>query len=415
MSSETLDPSLVRILIVDDEEVVLSALKEQLQSEGFELTMVNSGNKALDALRRESFSIIFAGQEMPGMNGLDLLAKVKENYPAMTRLLLTSTLSLKELLDAVGSNLIHRFLTKPWLREELLVVLRNSVACQLSNLNNLNGAQSDQPGQEPVSEAGGETATDGEASEIASPPQNDDAGIGTFIKMLGTFHPNLGNTAVRAMVLCQKVAEVLDLPPDQTQSLVWAAGLHDISLVGIDRGIVRRWLRSPEKCTEEEMVLIKKHPLESQEMLAAYPAFEEAGKIIRAHHENWDGTGYPERLRGETISWLARVLAVAIYFCSKHQGPAQVMGDVQLQTDKMFDPRAVEAVAKAVPLTELPRGEREILLVELQPGMVLARDIYNTSGVLVIAKGKELTTAWINKILNLNNATPLNPLVLVYC
>ncbi len=91
------------------------------------------------------------------------------------------------------------------------------------------------------------------------------------------------------------------------------------------------------------------------------------------------------------------------------------MHEAQSQVGKMFDPKALEAVAKAVPVTELPRGEREILLAELQPGAVLAKDIYNTSGVMIIAKDKELTSAWINKIQNINNATPLNPYVLVYC
>jgi len=150
-------------------------------------------------------------------------------------------------------------------------------------------------------------------------------------------------------------------------------------------------------------------------MLQSYSIFREAGEVIRSHHENWDGTGYPDRLKGETISWLSRLLAVAVYFCSRHQAAAQVLNDIQTQADKMFDPHAVEAIAKAVPATELPRGQREILLAELQAGMVLAGDIYNTSGVLVIAKGKELTAAWINKIQNINNATPLNPYVLVYC
>ena len=217
------------------------------------------------------------------------------------------------------------------------------------------------------------------------------------------------------MALCRTICDQLGLPADQAQSLIWAAGLFDIAIVGIDRPIVRRWLRSPDRCTDEEMGMIRKHPKQSVEMLQAYPIFKQAGEIMRSHHENWDGTGYPDRLKGETIPWLSRLLAVAVYYCSRHQAPAQVLADVQTQTDKMFDPQAVEVVAKAAPLTELPRGEREILLIELQPGMTLAKDIYNTSGLLIIAKGKELTNAWINKIQNINNTTPLYPHVLVYC
>ncbi|MSU21545.1 MAG: response regulator [Pedosphaera sp.] len=408
MSSKAIDPSLARILIVDDEEVVLSVLKQQLEPEGFQLTTVSSGAKALEALASGSFTIIIADHEMAGMSGLDLLSKVSKDYPTVTRLLLTSTLTLKELFESINSNLIDRFITKPWLREELLIVLRNSVACRLSGVS-LEGSSTEQAEQEPSADASADVAVGDEAAAHSNSP------VDIFIKMLGTFNPNLGNTAIRAMALCEKVGEVLGLPTMETQSLMWAAGLADISLVAVDRGIVRRWLRSPEKCTEEELATIKKHPAESQEMLANYPDFKDALEVIRAHHESWDGTGYPDRLKGETIPWLSRLLSVATYVCSKHQGPAQALGEAQSLADKVFDPRAVEVVAKAVPLTELPRGEREILMIELQPGMMIARDILNASGVLVIAKDKELTAAWLNKILNINNMTPLNPIVLVYC
>ncbi|MBM3832220.1 MAG: response regulator [Verrucomicrobia bacterium] len=407
-------PTPSRILVVDDEEIVLSVIKQQLQPEGFEVTAVNSATKALEALERDEFSVIIADQEMPGMSGLDFLSKVADPCPGMTRLLLSSTLTVKDLADAIKSNLIHRFLAKPWLREELLVVVRNAFALHLAD-QSLSLTATGGAAVEPAAAATADQPDGSSEASASSAAQGGATVLDAFISMLRAYHPNLGNTALRTTALCRKVAEILELPPAEAQNLVWAAGLHDISLVGVDRGITRRWLRSPEKCTDQEMILIKKHPQETVDMLANYPEFKAAGDIIVAHHENWDGTGYPHRLKGEAIPWLSRVLAVAIYFCNKHQAPAQVLTDVQSQTDKMFDPQAVEVVAKAVPLTELPRGEREILLIELQAGMVLAGDIYNAGGVLIIAKGRELTMAWINKIHNINNATPLNPLVLVYC
>ena len=197
--------------------------------------------------------------------------------------------------------------------------------------------------------------------------------------------------------------------------MVWAAGLHDIGLVAIDSTIVRRWLRSPERCKDEEIAMIKRHPSESEQMLKDIPIFAEAATIVRCHHENWDGTGYPDRLKGEAIPWLARLVSASIFFSTRHAGSNQAMTDLEAQKDKMFDPKAVDALAKAVPMTEMPRGEREILISELQAGMVLARDICNTSGMLILAKGKEMNPAWINKILTINSTTPLNPNVLVYC
>lgn len=407
-----MDPNLAKVLVVDDEPVVLAVLKEQLQSEGFDVVTADSPSQAWETLQRSRFTVLLADQEMRGTSGLDLFSKIRASHPATIRVLLNSTLSLKELADAIKSEAIHRFITKPWLREDLLAVLKNSVASALSQTP-LSIAAPDVAGPADA-EAASPGAPEAAPAGVLNTSEGADGAVEVFTKMLGSFHPNLGNTALRAMALCSSLADVLKLPDDQANSLIWAAGLHDIALVGIERGIVRRWLRSPEKCTEEELSLIKRHPKEGEEMLQVWPIFKNAGEIIRGHHENWDGTGYPDRLKAESIPQLSRVLAAAVYYASRHSGHAQVMSEVQGLVDKMFDPKVVEAIAQAGPMTEMPRGEREILLIELQPGMVLARDIYNTAGVLIIAKGKELTAAWINKITNINSATPLNPHVLVY-
>jgi response regulator RpfG family c-di-GMP phosphodiesterase len=451
VKSALIDPSWVRILIVDDEEMVLSVLKEQLQPEGYHITTVNSPGQALELLQKENFAVLLTDHEMPGMTGIDLLNKVKESHPAITRLLLSSGLSLTALSEAIKSDLIYRFVTKPWLREELLVTLRNSIvhnrlitenkALHERNVHlNLKIAKMAEAEQNANANAAAAAAAGGGSDANAQPIYNPETGqmemvssgpsasgtggassqgvemaLEAYQKMLYTFHPNLGNTAQRSFALCQTLGEVLELPSDQLKSLLWAAALHDISLVGIDRGIVRRWLRGPEKCTEEELVLIKRHPEQSQNMLAEVPLFKEAGEIMRSHHEHWDGTGYPDGLKGEMIPWLARLLCVVIAYCSKHSASIQAMSEIENEAEKMFDPDAISALAKAAPLTKMPRGEREILLIELKASMVLARDIYNANGFLLLPKGREMTDASINKVLSINRVTPIDPLVLVYC
>jgi response regulator RpfG family c-di-GMP phosphodiesterase len=438
VKSALIDPSWVRILVVDDEEMVLSILKQQLQPEGYHVTTVNGPSKALDTLQKESFSVILADHEMPEMTGLDLLIKVKETNPTITRLLISSGLTLTVLSDAIKSDTIYRFITKPWLREEMLVTMRNAIAhnrlvtenkalhernVHLNlKISKLAEAEEQAASEESTSETQslypesgmmeGEPDS-GQGGAIA--PQGVDLAVDAFVKMLYTFHPNLGNTSLRAVALCQTLGEVLELPSDQLKSLLWAAALHDISLVGIDRGIVRRWLRGPEKCTEEEMVLIKRHPEQSQKMLEHLPFFQEAGEIIRSHHEHWDGTGYPDGLKGEMIPWLARLLCAVVTYCSKHSASIQAMSEIEAESEKMFDPDAISALAKAAPLTKMPRGEREILLIELKAGMVLAREIFNANGFLLLPKGREMTDGSINKVLSINRVTPIDPLVLVYC
>jgi response regulator RpfG family c-di-GMP phosphodiesterase len=440
--STLIDQSGARILLVDDEEIVRNVLKDQLQPEGFNITEADSASKALDILEHESFPVVLCDHEMPGMTGLDFLAKVKESNPSVTRLLLSSGLSLSALSEAIKADLIYRFITKPWLREELLVTLRNAIsynrlvteneALHERNMNlNLKLtklAEAEQAAAEAKDTASEATTADpdsqatlgmegeGAAGTITvPPPPGVDLAIQAFTKMLYTFHPNLGNTSQRAVALTQTLGEVLQLPPDQLKNLMWAAALHDISLVTIDRGIVRRWLRGPEKCTDEEIVIIKRHCELSQKMLEEFEFFKEAGEIIRSHHENWDGTGYPDGLKGEMIPPLARLLAVVVAYCSKHAASIQAMSEIEAEVETRWDSNSLQALAKAAPLTKMPRGEREILLIELKPGMMLARDIFNANNFLLLPKGRELSDASINKILSINRVTPLEPHVLVYC
>jgi hypothetical protein len=108
----------------------------------------------------------------------------------------------------------------------------------------------------------------------------------------------------------------------------------------VDHPIIRRWLRDPEKCNRDEMKLIEQHPIHAVEMLKPYPMFKEAEPIIRAHHEDWNGKGYPNRLKGESIPFEARLLRLRL--------------DIEELSDDLYDPDAVRAIAKAVPLTEMP-------------------------------------------------------------
>ena len=244
-------------------------------------------------------------------------------------------------------------------------------------------------------------------------------------QMLYTFHPNLGNTAIRAEALCRSVAEVEELSPEDSRALILAAQLHDIGLMNTEVGVVRRWMRDPEKCTEEEMTVIKGHPENAEQILQRLEEnhwhlgkdlYGKLAKAVRHHHENWDGTGYPDRLKGETIPRMARLLAPVVYYCNQNVADVQLIKFMETEmADRIFDPDAVRALVKALPITVMPRGEREVLLIELKAGMTLAREILNTNGMKLLDQGKTLTDGNVNKIHSINRMTPIDPYCLVYC
>ena len=431
------DPTLRKILIVDDDQTVLTTLRELLSLKSFLVTATHDPQKAMEIMQQEAFAVLMTDHDMPGMTGLALLAKMRDLYPATTRVLVTGKIRLREMAEAAEAGILYRYIPKPYLVEDLVLTLRNAVEryqllteiaalrasvlvsslkpqIRESSLHELSADLTDagvpaNPDSEALPDESGpviaEVEVTAEQAELAS---------NGLVRMLYTFLPNLGNTAMRAGALCRTIGDLLNLPPEELSDFLWAAALHDVSLVGIDRAVVRRWLRNPEKCDPDELASLKTHPERSAEMLQYSPVFQGAGEIIRSHHENMNGTGYPYGLKEEMIPWLSRILSVVIHYCNCHSAGSQRMKEIEALRGTMFDPSAIEIVAKAVPLTRLPLGEREILLIELKTGMVLARDILNANGLLLLPKGRELTEGTINKVWSIDRNSPLEQLVLVY-
>ena len=411
MSENFDDPSANKVLVVDDDEIVLNALKEQLTPFGFHPTVVNSATMAKEHLTTEVFAVVIIDGNLSG-EGMGLLELARETQPDCSRIMLASGISVEELARVLESGLIYRYLTKPWMGNDLHIALVNAaeryrMIKENEALQNRNMQLSEQMAAGGGGEEVGSSKVGGE--ELA---------LGAINRMLYTFHPNLGNTALRAEALCKMVAEVMELDPEDSRTLTLAAQTHDIGLMNAEVGVVRRWMRDPEKCTEEELEIIKLHPEIASDILLALDeeAYGAVAKIVKHHHENWDGTGYPDKLKGQTIPKLSRLLAPVVFYCTQNAADVQLIKYMETElADHVFDPDAVRALVKSVPLTRMPRGEREILLIELKAGMELARPIFNTNNMKLLDAGKKLEERHINKVHSINRMTPINPLCLVYC
>jgi response regulator RpfG family c-di-GMP phosphodiesterase len=417
----------IRALLIEENEIIIDALSEIMRSQGFNVITHKDPSHAIDLMKGGSLSLVIVDDKCGGKEGLEILEVAKKEVPSATRLLLTSRVNDDAVQAAVKDRLVYRYITKPWLTEDLILTLKTAAdTFRLAEKNaSLTLEKKDLERTvrdlEKVVASGGGQGGGGaavvQAAQTGVVAGDGDAGtiMQTMIEMLYVFHPNLKSNATRTMALVKIVAESLQMERIAAESLYQAAALHDIAIPGVDRPIIRRWLRDPEKCNKDEMKIIEQHPNHAVEMLKPYPMFKEAEPIIRAHHEDWNGKGYPNRLKGETIPFEARLLRVALDFCSKHADPIQAMLDIEELSGDLYDPDAIRAVAKAVPLTEMPIGEREILLIELKEGMTLGRDISNTNGFLLFPKGKTMSASMCDKLFNIDRISPLDPYVLVYC
>ncbi|QJW95824.1 HD domain-containing phosphohydrolase [Frigoriglobus tundricola] len=184
-----------------------------------------------------------------------------------------------------------------------------------------------------------------------------------------------GNHTQRVTRYAILLGEKLELPDDQLELIKIGGPLHDIGKIGIDDAI----LRKPGRLTGEEYAIMQTHTTKGAEILSSVPEMEPIIPIVRSHHERWDGTGYPDRLRGEQIPLLARIVAVADAFDAmtsnrpyhenkKGKPPAWAFEEVERQLGRQFDPTAgaafiaireeiIRAMVELLPGTELESPE----------------------------------------------------------
>lgn len=102
------------LLLVDDEENIVSALVRLLRRDGYRILTANSGKEGLELLTQNKVGVIISDQRMPGMTGVEFLSKVKELYPLTVRIVLSGYTELNSVTDAINHGSIYKFLTKPW-------------------------------------------------------------------------------------------------------------------------------------------------------------------------------------------------------------------------------------------------------------------------------------------------------------
>ncbi len=126
---EETDPSSVtkthcyRVLLVDDEPNVLSSLKRIFRQENYEILTANNADEALHMLKTKSVHLVISDFKMPGMNGAELLQRIKERYPDTIRIMLTGHADSNAVMGAINDGAVYKFILKPWHDDDLRVTV----------------------------------------------------------------------------------------------------------------------------------------------------------------------------------------------------------------------------------------------------------------------------------------------------
>jgi two-component system cell cycle response regulator len=173
-----------------------------------------------------------------------------------------------------------------------------------------------------------------------------------LVRRLGDAEPSAPSHARLVDALSADAARLLGLPSAAQRALRLGAFLHDVGKIAVPRAI----LRKPGPLTSSEWRAMRRHPAAGVRLLADIVKDEAALAVVHAHHERWDGSGYPRRLSGAAIPLGARIVAVADAFHAMVEArpyrrplpPAEALGELRANAGRQFDPVCVEAVCAAL-------------------------------------------------------------------
>ncbi len=405
------------VLCVDDEPNVLSALKRCLRLDGIRVLTADSGALALDLLAQEEVDLVISDMRMPGMDGAQLLELVHQRWPSTVRLLLTGHAEMDSAIAAINRGRIFRYLSKPWDDTELRAAVGQGLAMRALERESQRLAALTQAQNTELTAAKAlleqrvleRTASLSEAHEQLKGRYL--TSIKVFANLIDLRGGRLAGHGRRVAETAHKLALGMGCSDADAQMIFVAGMLHDIGLIGLPDALLDKPVA---RYSGDELNQYVQHAVIGEQALMPLDDMRDVAALIRGHHERFDGQGFPDRLSGAAIPLGARILAVADSFDTLQNGTlagAKVTAkeartlmrgnrgtrfdpevlDVFLQQTDSASPAVASvgaAAAAGVPMSS----------AQVESGMVLARDLISTTGVLMLAAGHVLTASLIERI-----------------
>lgn len=337
-----------RILIVDDEAFVCRLVERTLTANGHRCATATSGQEALDTLSLGGFGLIVSDIMMPGMSGLELLARAKESHPGIAAIMLTAVDDQETAIKALELG-AYGYVIKPFNPNELLINVVNALRRQeLERMRDEYEGRLERDVRERTAEI---RRTQEEVMvRLVSAAGYRDEETGAHIRRIGLF--------------ARALAERLGWDDAAQGDILLAAPMHDIGKIAIPDHI----LRKPGKLTPSEFERIKSHTVIGAQIMAdsGIALLGMARDIALSHHERWDGTGYPHGLAGEDIPMSARIVAVCdVYDALLHDrvyrpgsSEEEALAIMREGRGRHFDPAVLGAFMEELP--QFQRIEREV-------------------------------------------------------
>ncbi len=420
--------SLPRILFVDDESNILQSVRRLMRKVDVEIDTTISPEEALDLVERQRYAVVVSDQRMPRMGGVELLEHVRAISPDTVRIILTGYADVQASVDAINKGAVYRYLKKPWEDDDLRNTIKQGVDQYLllqenRRLQDLTERQNED--LKDLNENLKQKVMERTWEVLRLNQQLEGSFMGAIQAMarIGEMHSRvIGSHAKRVALLSVEIADQLGVAGRDLTQVEVAATLHDIGKTLINPVI----LKKPEGALDQaERAVMREHPIQGEAIVRMVPNNEEAARFVRHHHEWFDGSGYPDSCMATEIPLGARIIAVANAYDKLLNSttsftsttPQKAVHLVERRAGTAFDPAIVEALHDVVRAIEadMQNGyEVEVGLKDLQPGMVLSRDLHADDGRLLAQKNHAVEPDQIAALRRLEAKEPLMQGIFVY-
>ena len=354
-----------RVLIVDDDELILKALSRILESVGYEPRCYLTPEEALGAIEGDSPVVIISDYMMPTMDGVAFLKAARARLPGAVRILCTAAEDFRVALQAVNSGEVFRIISKPWHQTELLNTVQQAAeAARLRRENERLTAE--------VQRQNGQLReVNLRLEEMVQ--QRTQALLEGLIAALDYRDAETQWHSRRVSLYARRLAEALGMGEPEVTVIEHGALLHDIGKIGV-RDLV---LLKPGPLTSEEWNEMRRHPELGWALLQRVDYLRPASAIVLQHQEKWDGSGYPKRLRGEEIVIGARIFHVVDTLDAitsdrpyRRSRPfSEARAEISRCRGSQFDPVVVDA------FLAVPQEDWERIRLDVETVAVLSADL----------------------------------------
>jgi len=420
--SAPISPPRPKVLLVDDEEPILNSLRRLLRGQPYDVLLATSGAQALEIIEQQPVNLVMSDARMPNMDGATLLALVHERYPATARIMLTGYADPSAIIKAINEGQIHRYISKPWNDEEMLLTLRQALehqhlARERERLEKLTRVQNEQLKllnstlEKHVAARTAELQQTADMLDLAYEELKRSFLTGTemFSLLANLRLPPAKQTNRQIIELVRGYCKMHRLDEAASRDLTMAAALYNIGKLSWTDSM----MTTPSDLLHStERDRYRAYPKQSESLLMTLDPMKDAARLILHHQEHWDGSGFPDRLKGEAIPLGSRLLKLAVDFVELQRGlilERQMNSDEALlylrqYAGKLYDPELIEDFIKVCAMvSDITLADPDVKVMgtrELAAGMILARNLNADNGMLLLNAGKVLSAPLVEKLIS---------------